>query len=105
MTESQYDLFDARESEHRKQEGMRLAAMSNAEKLQIARKIAREIATITNGTCTADQVGRRLNKLGIDLGPAAGSVFKTSDWVFTGRRVNSHRKTNHARELKVWALK
>jgi hypothetical protein len=39
------------------------------------------------------------------LGPAAGSVFKCSEWEFTGRRIQATvNRRSHARELKVWRL-
>ena len=98
------DLFDFAESEARKKDGMDLAAINKADRLEFAREIAVGIAR-QNGQVTADDVGDRLQELGLDsdwLGPAAGSLFCGHQWTFTGTRVKSKRKRNHARELKVW---
>ena len=43
-------------------------------------------------------------ELAAELGPASGSVFKGSDWEFTGERRKTKRRKSHARELKVWRL-
>jgi hypothetical protein len=32
-------------------------------------------------------------------------LFRGREWVFTGRFVQSTRKTNHARLLRVWKLR
>jgi hypothetical protein len=99
-------LFDGVESRHRKDEGMRIAAEHRPTDLEYARQIARRIAVEhPDRECDADRVGRILQHEGIDLGPASGSLFKGSEWIFTGRRILSKRKANHARELKVWRLR
>ena len=83
--------------------GMEVAAANRENSLQEARRIARSIALAGDGTCDADQVGAELRRLGrSQLGPAAGSLFKSACWEFTGRRVLSRKTSNHARELKVW---
>ena len=83
-----------------KEEGMRLAAENRAQLLGRARQIAMTTAH-QNGTVTADDVANSLDE---PLGPAAGSVFRTGDFVFTGTRIRSAQENNHARELKVWRL-
>jgi len=83
-----------------KDEGMRIAAENRRHLLTRARQIAMTAAH-QNGTVTADDVAKRLDGA---LGPAAGSVFKTKDFIFTGERVRSTQENNHARELKVWRL-
>lgn len=40
-----------------------------------------------------------------DLGNAAGAIFKTDDWEFTGTWTPSQRKSNNARYIRVWRLK
>lgn len=69
--------------------------------LERARQIALTAAHKNGGTVTADDIPEDFR---VALGPAAGSVFKTSDFEFTGKRVNSTLKSNHAREIKVWQL-
>lgn len=103
--EQPFGLFGLSESEDRKSEGMRRAAEARSSPLEVARQVAVELCRL-NGETHADEVGRVLaERHGIkSLGPAAGSVFKGA-FEFTGRRVRSARKTNHARELKVWRLK
>ena len=102
------DRFDAQESQRLKDEGMARAAEHEASLLSIARDCAKAVALAGNGTCNADQVGKRMAMMehSIDaLGPAAGSIFKGGGWEFTGDRVKSQRVSNHSRELKVWRLK
>lgn len=103
---AQSGLFDAKESERRKQEGMALAAANKLTELELARKVATDYAK-KHGTCHADQVGMILkNQYGINtLGPATGSIFRTKEWVFTGLWVKSQRKSNHSRMIRVWRLK
>lgn len=96
-------LFDMTTGEALKQHGMELAADHRVDELCLARQIAIEIARNGDGTCHMDQVRQRLPE-GVELGPAAGSVFKGSEWEFTGLRVRSLLQSNHARELKVWRL-
>lgn len=97
-------MFDGDEGERQKQEGMDRAADNRAARLAIAREVARKLAVKRpTRSITADDVGRYMkdNNLG-ELGPAAGSLFKTKDWEWTGERRNSRRVSNHSRELKVW---
>ena len=88
-------------------DGMQQAAGNTKEQLDIARKVAKQIALRRKDrTVTADDVGRVLKEVyGLDtLGPAAGSIFKTNDWEFTGQWRKSKRVTNHSRMLRVWRL-
>ena len=103
MTQS--DLFDAVESRRRKERGMALAADAVPTLLDRARAYAKATA-IVRGSVTADDVSEWLEQQGLpDLGPAAGSLFRGPEWEFTGRFVQSTRKTNHARLLRVWRLR
>lgn len=98
----QYDL--ALGKQH-KEEGMALAAENRADQLALAREVARLKALDSpNKTCNADTVMRELSTIyGIDsLGPATGSIFRTTDWRFTGHWTPSRRVTNHARMIRVW---
>ena len=99
------EVFNGRLGEQLKLEGMERAAYSSKELLVIARKVATEIALQRMNQCvTADDVGRVLkNQYAIDsLGPAAGSIFKTSEWEWSGGFVKSKRVTNHSRLLREW---
>lgn len=107
MSQPEQKVFDLFEGRSRKEHGMDVAAEAKMSDLARARMIAIELAKgHPLGECDADMVGRELSKRGYpsSLGPAAGSLFKTDNWEFTGKRRLSHRKTNHARELKVWRL-
>lgn len=100
------ELFDRKRSDRGKDSGMRSAAASRNEVLEKARDIAMGIAMLGDGTCNADDVGKRLYEL-FDIktmGPAAGSLFKTEDWEFTGVWVKSTRASNHSRMIRVWRL-
>lgn len=96
-------LFDLDEARARKEQGMSLAAVGRKQRLTLAREIAATLGRRC-GEVDADMVGRILKaQHGIEsLGPAAGSIFRGKNWEFTGRRKLSARKTNHAREIKVW---
>ena len=103
----QIDLtFNAKESRDRKRIGMARAAVNRNVLLDKAREIARFLAQ-RDGETNADAVSQELMQRGYPdcIGPAAGSIFKTSEWIFTGRFVNSTRITNHSRLLRVWALR
>ncbi len=103
MTQS--DLFDAAESRRRKERGMALAADAVPTLLDRARFFAAGLSVL-QGDVTADDVSEWLELNGYpDLGPAAGSLFRGPEWEFTGRFVQSTRKTNHARLLRVWRLR
>ena len=103
------DLFDFASGNALKTEGMEAAAMHQAQLLEVARNAAEWVATYGNGygTCTSDDVAMRMQYLGYrygDLGNAAGSIFASKRWRFTGDRVKSRRPAAHAREIKVWRL-
>lgn len=85
-----------------KDAGMAQAADKKKELLARARQIVLTAAYQNpDHTATADDVPDQLRR---DLANAAGSIFKGSDFEFTGNRVNSKLDSNHARELKVWKL-
>ena len=97
--------FNFSESMNRKEAGMAAAAASKNIVLDQARSIARLLAA-QNGEVTADDVQRELERRDLpSLGPAAGSLFRTKDFVFTGKRIKSSKISNHAREIRVWALR
>ena len=98
--------FSPTASEARKDSGMAAAAEAQADVLELARDIAKELCR-ANGECTADDVGELLwERHQIKcLGPAAGSLFKSGEFEPTGSMRKSVRKKNHARLLFVWRLK
>jgi inosine/xanthosine triphosphate pyrophosphatase family protein len=101
ISPSELDLFDQQRSDRAKREGMQRAADNGRTSLENARRIARQIALTREDLCiTADDVGRLVP----DLGPAAGSLFKTDEWHWTGQFKKSSRVTNHSRLLRVWRL-
>jgi hypothetical protein len=88
-----------------KAEGMEKAATAKTTELAVARELAVSLARQKpTRTLHMDELRTTLDILGIELGPAAGSVFRGDDWEFTGQRVESEHGSNHARELKVWRL-
>jgi len=100
------DQFNLFEGERRKEEGISRAVDKRADDLKIAQAIARKIAMQhPDRECHADLVQWELMDLGINLGNAAGSIFRGTDWEFTGRWVKSIRVTNHASVRRVWRLK
>ena len=90
---TQDDLFSSTEGDKQKRIGMGRAADVQFELLQTARAIGREVA-IRRGEGTTD-----------DVGHAAGSIFKSKEFEWSGRFKNSERISNHSRLLRVWILK
>ncbi len=98
-------LFDKQRSEQLMLEGMEMAADNVREPLKLARNIAAEIAMLKpDRRVNADEVGSALEtRYGIaTLGPAAGALFKTKDWRWSGQFIKSTRITNHGRLLRIW---
>lgn len=98
------NLFDAAESERRKEAGIAAAAEGRDYLLEIARDRARLVAR-ERGEVTMDDVVAAMLEDGFnpaDLGNAAGAVFKGKEWVFTGRFVRSARVASHSNLLRVW---
>ncbi len=100
-------MYDLRQSEQGKQEGMALAASNKKEGLNKARILAVDIALRqVNREITSDMVGIAMTHRGMTpLGPAMGSLFRDGNWQFTGKYVKSSKVSNHSRMLRVWALK
>jgi hypothetical protein len=99
------DLFNLDEGIRLKEEGMALAA-DNSNILPYAQNLATLYAENHVGRCTADDVMRQLTAEQIKrLGNAAGSLFKGKQWTPAGIWVQSQRKTNHGRWIRVWRLK
>ena len=107
---TQTNIFDFVEAKRLKDEGMAQAASNRKELLKEARTYAIHYALNFSGdrTCTADDVAwmmETMHKKYSDLGNAAGSIFKSNDWAFTGRYKKSTKVSAHARDIKVWKLK
>ena len=94
-----------------KQVGIAYASAKNANLMEVARRIARELGA--NGPITSDDVTDRLRKDGhesaADVDPSnrrlwKGGLFTISEWVCVGSRP-SRITANHARPIKLWALK
>jgi hypothetical protein len=72
---------------------------------QYLRMLARERG---NRCVTADDAFTYLQQIGEQeraLGNAAGALFRTGEWEFTGCWTPSTRVSNHARMVRVWRLK
>ena len=103
-------IFDSEEGEHRRSEGMDIAAVSRKHVLRLARHACVEAALArSERTATADDAQKWLIDGGYSsdyLGNAAGSLFTDKDtWEFTGRWVPSRRVSNHGHQNRVWRLK
>lgn len=98
------DQLDLLEGIKRKREGMERAAKHKSPLLEKARMVAVTIGR-KQRYVTADDVRRHMAEASMsmeELGNAAGSLFRTKDWRFTGRRVKSKYVANHAKEVNVW---
>jgi hypothetical protein len=105
--DQQKTLFDLTKGLQLKKEGKKKARMAKGELLERAREIARDVGEAKEFV-TADDVQRQLIKEGhhpFALGNAAGSIFRGSEWEFTGRMVKSARISNHGHQNMVWRLK
>jgi hypothetical protein len=103
-------IFDSEEGEHRRSEGMDIAAVSRKHVLRLARRACVEAALAMVGrTATADDAQKWLIDQGYSsdyLGNAAGSLFTDKDtWEFTGQWLPSQRVSNHGHKNRVWRLK
>lgn len=102
-------MFNLGAGKESKQQGMLFAALNKAALLDTARQIAMHLGLASiNRRCTIDDVYMEMVNRGYDptgLGNAAGSVFKTGYWRFTGLYTKSTRVSNHARDVKIWELK
>lgn len=97
-------VLDAPAAQQAKEEGMNRAADSRSMLLATARAVARTIYE-QRGEVYMDLVSEELAKNGIlpeHLGNAAGSVFRGTEWTFTGRLHTSARKDRHAGAQRVW---
>jgi len=112
-------LFDENKGARLKNDGMDAAAEYRAEVLEFCRGMARKAALRRRGLviddqfqwhseATIDDVYKALEASErysvADLGNAAGSVFKTSEWVAVGWQTST-RASNHGRAVRVWRLK
>ena len=98
--------FSAEVAEIARIVGMRSAAMSRKEMLEAARNAVRLVALARpSRTATADDAQKFLVAANLTLGNAAGSLFLTKDWIFTGHFKPSERVSNHGRFNRVWRLK
>lgn len=95
-------LFNTAESMRLKEQGINRAANNRLLDLERARNVARLISTNNPfSEVTADDVQAIIIGEGINLGNAAGSIFRGKDWKFV-RYEKSKRITNHARVIRVW---
>ena len=102
MTPEQFDLNLGREL---KTVGVTLASENNGN-LAEAQAVALQLA-VDHGRVTADDVYQRyvLDQGNSWLGNAAGSLFRSSLFEWTGELVASRRPSRHANYIRVWRLK
>ena len=100
MTQTEFNLEAGREA---RDLGMEIAARNKAWGIAIARREARRIA-LECGTVNINQVQRAIAGYGVNLGNAAGSVFKGKEWERVGFG-QADRVRSHARIISVWKLR
>lgn len=93
----QLDLFEGRRL---RDAGIDLATSTRQYNLKLARQVAR-VHCQAQGQVTADDVQESLRAWNIDLGNAAGGIFRGPGWVKIGY-TQSKRVSNHARVIAVW---
>lgn len=95
----------AKEAQQAKDNGIALAASHRTKVLALARSIAFDLAAKNGGVTNAEDVAIQLEKMGIDstqLGNAAGAIFRTKNWKFTGQFVTPVRLSRHGNQIRVW---
>jgi hypothetical protein len=106
MATAMMDLFAG---EIARDHGLALAAECRNDLVNKIREHLTLVARSKGNRCvTADDYTDFLIAIGSsnkELGNAAGAIFRHPDWEFTGLRTPSRRKSNHARDIKVWRLK
>jgi hypothetical protein len=89
--------------------GMGLALSRRLNLVEDVRVRVRAIAlSRADRTATADDVDTALaaiRRTHMELGNAAGSIFRDGRWLCTGEWRSSTRLSNHARPIRVWQLK
>lgn len=107
QTTNQLALFDVTRGAELKEEWMALAASTRADRLVLARNVARQLPGAKAEGITSDDVWKEMIARGVyeELGGASGSLFKGGDWKWTGKFRRSTKVSNHARMVMVWVLK
>ena len=106
MVGKQLTIFYGIEADKLKKIGMDRAKMQKSYILEIARQEARRHCK-KFGSVTIDDVQAAMIEAGYspsNLGMAAGSVFKGSEFYATGRYIKSTRVSSHSRPITVWRL-
>jgi len=102
------DMFNFAEGQAARDAGLNRACIPSFRKEALRKAKAHAIALgVALGEVTADDVKRRMLNYGDDpddLGNAAGSIFRGSEWVCVGVK-QSERKSRHAGKISVWRLK
>jgi len=97
--------FDLGLGEELREMGKETARLNRAELLDLARRLAVEIAlSQSDRLATADDIQFALAYRGHypeDLGNAAGSLFRGQEWETVGW-IQSARASNHARAIRIW---
>jgi hypothetical protein len=106
MATATMDLFAGMEA---RDKGIEHAAECRNELVEQVRAHLSLLARSRGNRCvTADDfehVLALMGKTNADLGNAAGVIFRTESWEFTGAWTPSQRKSNRARYIRVWRLK
>jgi hypothetical protein len=97
--------FDAERSEKEKRAGMSASASARQLLLDVLRRqLVRIAVSRTSRSVSADDAQEWLAENGYDpaaLGNAAGSLFRSEDWVLVGY-VPSERVSRHRNRVGVW---
>ncbi len=95
--------FNLDEAIARRDEGIQQVAENNVRFLEVARETAKRLARI-HGEITADDV-RKVCPLEPFHTNAWGGLFRTKDWVWTGRFRKSALVQGHGNLQRVWRLR
>ena len=105
MAEDRKDIKDQISLEVGKQlqnEGIDTATKGKEELLKAGRIIALKISQVKSEV-SADDVREVMLRLDMEwLGLAAGGLFRTPEWKWSGNYVQSRFIKNHARPIRTW---
>ena len=102
-------LFDLDLGLALKREGIERASEGRSDALALGRAYAKKVAlSRPDRLVSADDVTFAFVRAGLPadlLGPAAGALFKTPEFEFSGKWMPSNRTSNHGRMNRLWRLK
>ncbi len=85
-------------------------ALDEANRIEVVRMLKRQLKALAKkqGQVTSDDVYEILAQKDIPYYPitrSLGTLFKSDEWINTGKKIPSRRINNNHRKITVWRLK